>query len=180
MEYRGVNRNCGPFPTGLRVRDAGLAVAVLLSVAFCGCSMTRDSLLDRPTSLEQRVSVDDLADENSGFEAVHPKSARTQQSTGSSASNRQRLQTWRDESRGTDQSAPLESQDEHQTADLSDANLGHPVSSSASNRSSPFDAESVGRRSKRRPKVETETADEATATDSPNANITGDERSLFE
>ena len=73
---------------------------MLICFATSGCAFSRDSLTDRPTQMEPRISVDDLADENSGFEAVNSKNSKSELKApslpGRTSGNRSKLASWRE------------------------------------------------------------------------------------
>lgn len=126
--------------TWARLRN--LTVGLISSLILSGCSMTRDSMLDQPTEMDPRVSVDDLADETSGFEAV-PKTNKSSAFGGRANSNpRSKLAAWRDQNAGDSGSAPRVAANARQTAET-DTEAGEfpesPESSVSSPRQSPFD-----------------------------------------
>jgi len=128
-----------------RIRNASFVAGLVTCLGLCGCSLSRDHLLDRPTQMEQRVSVDDLEDENSGFEAVDPKADRRSSQTGSRTLNdpRRKLAEWRDKQAENQQSIPLSRTDSDEIQENLDEVDTYSetarTADSSNNSSSPFD-----------------------------------------
>lgn len=122
-----------------RIRNASLVMG-LMACSMCGCSFFHTSIADNPTKMQNRVSVDDFVEEDSGFEAVGHQSSRTASAATQSRGNgRQKLANWQNQRDGNDPSIPVERTDQQLTAQADAEESSALSSTSPLSSKSPFD-----------------------------------------